>query len=64
MLERVLERSKTSGRADDNKAAVEKQIDLFKTKTHPVIEYYEAQGKVCRCDASKKLQDVSIPIRL
>ncbi|CAG8538253.1 3677_t:CDS:2 [Ambispora gerdemannii] len=46
MLERLLERGKTSGRADDNIETIQKRFISFKQQSYPVIEYYQKLGKV------------------
>ena len=46
MRERLLERGKTSGRADDNAAAITKRFRTFVETSMPVVEYYEQHGKV------------------
>lgn len=43
---RIAERQKISGRADDDAEKLLKRIDEYFTKTIHVLPYYEAQGKV------------------
>lgn len=43
--QRIEERAKTSGRADDSQEKLIKRIDEYFTKTIHVLPYYEAQGK-------------------
>lgn len=46
LIDRLLERGKTSGRADDQDVSViENRIDVYNTKTMPLIDYYSAQQK-------------------
>ncbi|MFN0033971.1 MAG: adenylate kinase [Saprospiraceae bacterium] len=46
IVHRVLKRGQTSGRADDNdEATVRKRINIYKSETAPVFDYYAAQGK-------------------
>jgi adenylate kinase len=46
LRKRLLERAKTSGRADDaDPVIIQKRIDVYKAETMPVKEYYEAQQK-------------------
>lgn len=54
MLERLLERGKTSGRADDNIESITKRFRTFVETSYPVVEYFDKQGKVVRlrCDHS------------
>ena len=53
MVERVLKRGETSGRADDNKETVKKRIKVYNEQTLPVIKYYEKLKIVNEIDSSK-----------
>ena len=44
--ERIAERKKTSGRADDDETKLVKRIDEYFQKTVHVLPYYEQQGKL------------------
>lgn len=52
MLERLIERGKTSGRDDDNIESIKKRFKTFIDTSMPVVEYFEKQQKVVavRCD--------------
>lgn len=58
MTERLTERGKTSGRADDNPESIKKRFKTFKETSYPVIEYYENKGKVVKVDAAKGKDEV------
>jgi len=46
IVSRLLERGKTSGRADDsNEEVIRNRIDVYKKETAPVYEFYEDTGK-------------------
>lgn len=46
LVERLLERGKTSGRADDqDEALIRNRYQEYNEKTAPLIDYYKAQGK-------------------
>ncbi len=45
---RIAERQKMSGRADDAEDKLKKRIDEYFTKTVHVLPYYEAQGKLSK----------------
>jgi adenylate kinase len=46
LVNRLLERGKTSGRADDQDVSIiEKRIDVYHQKTSPLIDFYRAQNK-------------------
>ncbi|BFZ20716.1 hypothetical protein BsWGS_23755 [Bradybaena similaris] len=51
MTKRLLERAKTSGRADDNAETIKKRLVTFHDVTRPVIEHYTKQQKVKRVKA-------------
>lgn len=52
MLERLLERGKTSGRTDDNIESIKKRFRTFVETSMPVVDYFDKQNKVIkvRCD--------------
>ena len=52
MEERLMERGKTSGRADDNIETIKKRFTTFVETSMPVIDLFEKQGKVAKvcCD--------------
>lgn len=51
MEERLLERGKTSGRADDNEESIRKRFRTFVETSMPVVEYFEKQGRTVKIDA-------------
>jgi len=49
LKKRLLERGKTSGRADDqNEEKINVRIQEYTNKTLPVATFYEGQGKTCK----------------
>lgn len=58
MEERLMERGKTSGRADDNAESIRKRFRTFIETSMPVVEYYEKQGKVVKVDATPEPEQV------
>lgn len=46
MVQRLLERGKTSGRNDDNEEAIKKRLVTYEQSTRPIIEYFRSIGKV------------------
>lgn len=51
MQDRLLERGKTSGRADDNAESIKKRFKTFVETSMPVVEFFEKQGKVVKISA-------------
>lgn len=58
LLERLLERGKTSGRDDDNAESITKRFRTFVETSMPVVDYYRKQGKVVDIDSSKSIDAV------
>ena len=42
LIERIVERSKESGRNDDNIEVLRKRLTTFRKETLPIVEFYEA----------------------
>jgi adenylate kinase len=45
LISRLLIRGETSGRSDDNLETIMKRLEVYKTKTTPVFDYYKKLGK-------------------
>ncbi|KAH9909201.1 uridylate kinase [Xylariomycetidae sp. FL2044] len=58
MERRLLERGKTSGRADDNADSIRKRFRTFLETSMPVVEHYERQDRVVRVDACQPPDEV------
>jgi len=52
MQKRLLERGKTSGRADDNAESIKKRFRTFVETSMPVVEHYNHEGRVLKVDAT------------
>ncbi|SPO27925.1 probable URA6 - uridine-monophosphate kinase [Ustilago trichophora] len=63
MLERLLERGKTSGRADDNIESIKKRFQTFVDTSMPVVEYYRKQDRVVEVDSIKPVDQVYAEIK-
>lgn len=58
MIGRVLERSKTSGRTDDNIETLRKRFKTYQDETSPIIEMYKKQGLVKTIPADRPVEVV------
>ncbi|QLQ80649.1 hypothetical protein HG537_0D06500 [Torulaspora globosa] len=58
MLERLLERGKTSGRDDDNIGSIKKRFRTFVETSMPVVEYFDKQAKVVRVSCDHPVDEV------
>jgi adenylate kinase len=58
LVERLLKRAETEGRADDNYETIRERLRVFRTQTSPLIEYYTKQGKLEEIDGAKPEAEV------
>ncbi|KAK2704940.1 adenylate kinase isoenzyme 1-like [Artemia franciscana] len=55
MTKRLLGRSLSSGRVDDNEVTIKKRLDTFHTHSKPVIDYYGAKVKTINAERDREL---------
>lgn len=58
MLERLLERGKTSGRSDDNIESIKKRFVTYEESTRPIIDAFRNEGKVKQIDSTRPIEEV------
>lgn len=46
VIHRLMTRGVETGRSDDNEVTIRKRLAVYMQETHPLFEYYEAQGKL------------------
>ena len=56
--ERILERSVTSGRSDDNLETLKRRFEAYIEQTMPVVEHYQKVGKLRTVDAGQGVEEV------
>ena len=60
LTRRILDRGKTSGRADDqNEEIVKNRVVEYRTKTEPLANYYAAQGKLVEIPGEGTVEHIS-----
>ena len=60
LVERLLERGKTSGRADDqDETLIRNRYQEYNEKTAPLIEYYKAQDKFHAVDGIGEISEIT-----
>lgn len=59
LIERLVNRGKTSGRADDNEETIRKRLDVYHTQTAPLAEWYEKEGKRNAVKGYGELADIT-----
>ena len=63
LMERLLNRAKTSGRDDDNVESIRKRFKVFEETSMPVVELFEKQGRVERINAEHSPDEVYTAVR-
>lgn len=59
ITQRILLRGKTSGRSDDNdKTIIRNRIDVYKSETTPVFDYYAKEGKSMKVDGMGSIEEI------
>jgi len=58
LIDRLLKRGITSGRSDDNYATIQKRIQVYHTKTSPVLDFYKKEGQATEIKGTGTLQEI------
>lgn len=59
LVKRLLERGKTSGRADDtDESIIRNRIDVYKSETAPVFDFYARKGKAVRVNGVGRIEEI------
>jgi len=63
MLERLLDRGRSSGRTDDNIESIKKRFNTYQNETRPVLDYYSSKHKLAYVDAKRSKEEVYKDVR-
>ena len=58
LIDRLLKRGITSGRPDDNYETIQKRIQVYQTKTSPVLDFYKKEGLATEIKGSGSMQEI------
>lgn len=59
LIQRIRERGKTSGRADDqDEAKIATRLEVYRSETLPVAKYYQKQGKYAVISGVGKIEEI------
>ncbi|MBO7202356.1 MAG: adenylate kinase [Paludibacteraceae bacterium] len=58
LINRLIERGKTSGRSDDNLETIKKRLDTYNEQTSPVIDFYKEDGKLANIQGMGSIEDI------
>jgi len=59
LLRRLLERATTEGRDDDTEATIRHRLDVYKTETEPLLDYYRGRGVLVTVSGEQPVDDVT-----
>ena len=63
LVNRLLKRSQTSGRDDDNLDSIKKRLVTYRNETLPVIDHYGNQGKVYKIDCNDSIEAITEKVK-
>jgi GNAT superfamily N-acetyltransferase len=59
LIERIVERRRTSGRADDTREVVERRLDVYDQHTVPLLEYYREREQLIQVNGDRPVDEVT-----
>ncbi|MBP3228412.1 MAG: adenylate kinase [Bacteroidaceae bacterium] len=63
LIERLINRGKTSGRADDNAETIAKRLEVYNAQTAPLIAWYDKAGLRNAVTGHGALEDINAALR-
>ena len=57
LIERLMNRAKTSGRADDNLETINHRLEVYQTVTLPVADYYKSTDRYHAVNNNTSIDD-------
>jgi len=58
LINRLINRGKTSGRSDDNLETIKKRLDIYEQKTAPVSDFYKKLNKYACIDGMGTMDEI------
>jgi adenylate kinase len=59
LVERIVNRGLTSGRADDTREVVERRLDVYETHTWPLLDYYRQRERLITVNGNRPVEEVT-----
>ncbi|MCX7556110.1 adenylate kinase [Xanthomonadaceae bacterium JHOS43] len=59
LISRLAGRAQAEGRSDDSPETVRKRLNVYTEQTAPVIDFYEAAGKLARIDGVGSMDEIT-----
>ncbi len=58
LIERMLNRGKETGRADDNIDTIKNRLEVYRNQTHPLQDYYKKAGNYLPINGSGNVEEI------
>ncbi len=55
---RLLKRADIEGRKDDNETTINNRLDVYKSQTSPLLNYYDKQDKLVKVEGTGSIDDI------
>ena len=62
LIQRLVNRGKSSGRADDNEETIRKRLDVYYSQTCPLIDWYKKEGNYCQIEGNGDMDAITAAI--
>ena len=59
LFNRLLDRAKKEGRADDKPEVIRNRLEVYKSQTQPLIQYYANSGQLNNVKAEGQVEDIT-----
>ena len=59
LIDRIVERGRTSGRADDTREVVERRLAVYEESTWPLLDYYREREQLIQVNGDRPVDEVT-----
>ena len=63
LVERMLERGRKQGRADDTEEVIRRRLEVYRNQTAPLIDFYEQRQQLVSVDGDRSLEEVTSALK-
>ncbi len=63
-IKRLILRSQTSGRSDDNPKTIKARLKIYQEQTKPILEYYKVSKRLINIDGRPAIKEIEGNIRI
>ncbi|MEW5857163.1 MAG: adenylate kinase [Cyanobacteriota bacterium] len=63
LVERMLERGRKQGRTDDTEEVIRRRLEVYRTQTAPLIDFYEQRQQLVSVDGDRSLEEVTSALK-